>query len=88
MRLQRRFTVSDLMMLAARGDERAVERNLHAYLRFLVLNGFVEVLARPAAGARVYRLRKDVGEVAPVVPRVWRQRNKAEGGGHGQLSAA
>ncbi len=73
MRLQRLFTVPDIILDAARPEERNPADNLHRYLRILAATGYlkasahrVEAPAPTSNGHRRYLLVRDTGPRAPV----------------------
>ncbi len=75
MRIKKRFTMDDLVTLAARGGEKEPKSNLRRYCKSLLLAGYLSTRAeRSLAGQApssngliVYRLEKDTGEIAPAV---------------------
>lgn len=74
MRVRRRFTLSDLIMDAATGEDKSPKDNLGRYLRSLAAAGYVAVLAQRAPGAaltspghHVWALLKDTGPLAPIL---------------------
>lgn len=73
MRLRRKFTIADLVMLCAEGAERDIESNLGKYLRALARAGYVRQLPVREAptsasgnGYVRYLLLRDHGAQAPV----------------------
>ena len=74
MRLRRRFTVPELVMVAAKDDDAGPDDTVQRYLRALARAGFAQVVDRRPEGRRaaickVYALLKDTGHVAPSVVR-------------------
>ncbi len=74
MRIQRGFTINDLLVASADGAERNAVRNLQRYLAALSTAGVVRRMKRRVAGTRLgsggflkYQLLMDLGEIAPVV---------------------
>ena len=74
MRIQRGFTINDLLVASTRGAERGAARNLQHYLKALASAGVVRRMRRRVAGTRPgsngflkYQLFRDLGEIAPVV---------------------
>lgn len=72
MRLQGRFTVGDVVTLAASSRERRPEQNLYRYIAALVKVGIVAELparapgnAESSPGFKVFRLIRNTGEFAP-----------------------
>jgi len=73
MRLMTTFTTVDILLRAAKPDETACESNLARYLRALIAAGLIVETPRrsfvgqaPSSnGCKVYRLIKDIGEIAP-----------------------
>ncbi|KAA6405779.1 hypothetical protein [Candidatus Tokpelaia sp.] len=72
-RLIRRFTVSDLAILACTGEEATPYDNIQAYIRKLAGSGYLTELPQRQAGQaetsngfKIYRLIKDTGPRAPV----------------------
>lgn len=73
MRIKGKFTLDDLVMLAARGDERHAGSNLGKYVRALALAGYVRRLQVREAGIAVtsngfmrWMLVQNTGPQAPV----------------------
>jgi len=73
MRRLGRFTVPELVVLAARGDEKSPQNNIQTYIRRLVSGGYVAVLpvrcpgsTQTSNGFRTFRLVRDTGVLAPV----------------------
>lgn len=73
MRLKRKFTLDDLVMLAARGGERHAESNLGKYVRALARAGYVRQLQVREAGTAMtsngfvrWMLVQNTGPEAPV----------------------
>ena len=74
MRIQRGFTINDLLMASTQGAERNATGNLQHYLAALVGAGVVRRLRRRVAGTHPtsngflkYQLLKDLGEIAPTL---------------------
>ena len=74
MRIQRGFTINDLLVASAVGAERNAVSNLQRYLAALSTAGVVRRMKRRVAGTRLgssgflkYQLLMDLGEIAPVV---------------------
>ncbi|MCJ8142933.1 hypothetical protein MKI84_08390 [Ancylobacter sp. A5.8] len=72
MRLQPRFEVDDIVMLARRADDGNAIRSAYRFVDLLKRSGYVAVLPARAerigstSGARVFRLVRDTGEIAPM----------------------
>lgn len=72
MRLQPRFEVDDIVMLARREGDGNPTRSTYRYIDLLKRAGYVVVLPARAerigstSGARVFRLLRDTGEMAPM----------------------
>lgn len=80
MRQRKKFSLNDLIVLVADGDEKAIESNVGKYLRALERTGYLTRMARRAAGTATtsngflrYLLVRDSGPLAPV----WRQGKSA-----------
>lgn len=76
MRQRKKFSLNDLIVLVADGDEKAIESNLGKYLRALERTGYLTRMARRETGTAStsngylrYLLVRDTGPLAPV----WRQ---------------
>lgn len=76
MRLHQRFTIADLVTLAARSGDRQPHAALQRYLSSLCAGGYAVRLpgrmpgmAPSSPGAMVYRLIRDTGERAPTISR-------------------
>ncbi len=74
MRIQRSFTINDLLMASTHGTERDAVSNLQRYLGALARAGVVRRMRRRAAGTRPtsngflkYQLLRDLGEIAPTI---------------------
>lgn len=74
MRMSGAFTIGDLQIAAASGDERDAVGNLRRYLKALTAAGYVMEMPVRAAGTKLtsngfkrWRLLKDTGPLAPVV---------------------
>lgn len=74
MRLQRRFTIPGICLIARKADDGNVEHNLHNYVRKLIEAEYVVTLPTREKGAsitsngfKVYRLIKDTGHLAPAL---------------------
>lgn len=74
MRLTKRFTVSEIAMLAANDRARNPESNLWRYLKALQKVGYIVELPQRADdgipnsnGLKVWRLVRDTGDIAPVL---------------------
>jgi len=73
MRLMATFTAPDILLRAARPGETAADSNLGRYLRGLIAAGVVVETPRrsfagqgpTSNGCKVYRLVRDIGEIAP-----------------------
>ena len=73
MRMSGTFTIGDIVMAAASGEEKNAENNLQRYFRALVRAHYLVVLPIRAKGTRLtsngfkrYRLMRDTGPTAPV----------------------
>jgi len=87
MRLVQRFTVPEILTLAARPDERDARDNLACYLKHLLTAGYVTVLPVRARGAgpqskilRVYVLLRRDSEIAPANVRRHRALREGDSG--------
>ncbi|MFG1409481.1 hypothetical protein V5G24_00075 [Xanthobacter sp. VTT E-85241] len=74
MRLSRRFTVGEIVTLAATAEETKAEAHLVKWFGLLVRAGYVALLPRrvpgtspTSNGAKCWALLKDTGEIAPVI---------------------
>lgn len=74
MRIHQSFTICDLLMAAARGDERDATNNLQRYCSVLVRAGVLRRMRRRVAGTQPasngfakWQLLKDLGPIAPSV---------------------
>ena len=74
MRIQRGFTINDLLVASTHGCERNAANNLRRYLKALAGAGVVRLMRRRVAGTRhgsngflKYQLLKDLGEIAPTL---------------------
>lgn len=80
MRQRKKFSLNDLIVLVADGDEKSIESNLGKYLRALERAGYLTRMARREAGTATtsngylrYLLVRDSGPIAPV----WRPSKNA-----------
>lgn len=76
MRIQQKFTIPDLILVAAHGEEENAHNNLSKYCSNLskvgilrLLRGRVEGSAPSSNGFKRYQLLQDLGEIAPVLRR-------------------
>lgn len=74
MRIQRSFTIGDLVTSACTGEERDPENNLQRYCRALSRAGVLRKMRRKVTGTRIgsngfarYQLLKDLGPIAPSI---------------------
>ena len=71
MRMSRTFSIEDLLVASASGDEKDPRGNLRRYCKGLCAAGILRRLARFQqglyAGGPVYRLARDLGPIAPVL---------------------
>ena len=74
MRIQRGFTINDLLVASTQGGERNATGNLQRYLKALVGAYVVRRMTRRVAGTRPtsngflkYQLLRDLGEIAPTL---------------------
>lgn len=74
MRLTKRFTIPEIVMLAADDKSKNPENNLSRYLKGLQKSGYVVELSSrtedgklTSNGLKVWRLIKDTGDIAPVL---------------------
>jgi len=72
-RIQRKFTLADLLRAAARGTEKDADGNIGRFLRALAAAGYIAETRRAKStsptsnGEKRYALIKDPGPIAPVV---------------------
>ena len=74
MRIQRGFTINNLLVASTQGGERNAANNLRRYLKALAGAGVVRRMKRRVAGTRPtsngflkYQLLRDIGEIAPTL---------------------
>jgi len=74
MRIRKKFTADDLVMLASRGDEKSPKSNAYKYLNYLRRAGYLLEMPRripdgklTSNGMKQYLLDRDHGPMAPVV---------------------
>ena len=71
MRMSRTFSIEDLLVASASGDEKDPRGNLRRYCKGLCAAGILRRLARfqqgLSAGGPVYRLARDLGPIAPAL---------------------
>lgn len=74
MRIQRSFTIHDLLVAATQGQEKDAINNLQRYCRLLAKAGVLRLMKRRVAGTKPtsngyqkYQLLKNLGEFAPTV---------------------
>lgn len=86
-RLIKRFTVSEIAMLAASDKAKSPESNLYKYLKLLKQQGIVVELPLRADdgiptsnGLKTWRLVKDLGDIAPYAGRDGEFKNPNSGG--------
>lgn len=73
MRQRKKFSLGDIIVLVANGDEKAIEGNLGKYVRALERAGYLNRMARREPGTAItsngyirYLLVRDSGPLAPV----------------------
>jgi hypothetical protein len=73
MRQRKKFSLNDLIVLVASGEEKAIEGNIGKYLRALERTGYLTRMARREPGTALtsnghlrYLLVRDSGPIAPV----------------------